>query len=140
MTMPSDDHMSSADAARAQRIEVFTGAGRRRGWADEQKALIVAESYRSGNVSEVARRHGLTPTQLFAWRRAARVRVVAARDTAPEFVPALMEASTGKGPEPQAPDADPLIGFELEGANVWICAGAEAGMVTTIIRALKAAR
>jgi transposase len=140
MTMSSDDHMSSTDAARAQRIEVFTGAGRRRGWADEQKASIVAESYRSGNVSEVARRHGLAPTQLFAWRRAARVRVVAALDTAPEFVPAVMEASTGKGPEPKALYADPLIGFELEGANVWICPGAEAGMVTTIIRALKAAR
>lgn len=140
MTMPSDDHMSSTDGARAQRFEVFTGAGRRRGWADEQKASIVAESYRSGNVSEVARRHGLTPTQLFTWRRAARPHGGAALDTAPEFVPAVMEAATGSGLDSQAPSADPLIGFELEGANVWICPGAEAGMVTTIIRALKATK
>ena len=140
MTMPSDDHVSSAVAARAQRIEVFTGSGRRRDWAVEQKASIVAESYRSGNVSEVARHHGLTPTQLFTWRRAARPHGAAALDTPPEFVPAVVDAATGEGVEPRTLDADPLIGFELEGANVWICPGADTGMVTTIIRALKATK
>ena len=60
MTMPSDDHVSRADAGRERRIEVFTGAGRRRDWADEEKASIVAESYRSGNVSAVvAGPHGV---------------------------------------------------------------------------------
>lgn len=140
MTMPSDDHMSRTDASRARRIEVFTGVGRRRDWADEEKASIIAESYRSGNVSAVARRHGLTPTQLFTWRRTARPDGGAALETAPEFVPAVMEASTSNEPERQARDADPVIGFELAGANVWICPGADAGMVTTIIRALKATR
>ena len=53
------------------RLEVFTGAGRRRRWTSEQKARIVSETYESGEtVSAVARRHGLTPQQLFAWRRA----------------------------------------------------------------------
>jgi transposase len=56
-----------------RRLEVFTGAGRRRSWSAEQKARIVAESYENGTtVCAVARRHGLTPTQLFAWRRLAR--------------------------------------------------------------------
>ena len=140
MTMPSDDHVSRTAAIRARRIEVFTGVGRRRDWTDEEKASIVAESYHLGNVSAIARRHGLTPTQLFTWRRAARPHGAGALDTAPEFVPAVMEASTGEGVEPQAQAADPLIGFELAGANVWICQGADAGMVTTIIRALKATR
>ena len=56
-----------------RRLEVFTGAGRRRNWTAEQKARIVAES-RAGveTVCAVARRHGLTPQQLFAWRRQAR--------------------------------------------------------------------
>jgi transposase len=31
-----------------RRLEVFTGAGRRRRWTAEQKARIVAESYKSG--------------------------------------------------------------------------------------------
>src|SRR4051812_615416 len=58
---------------RARRVEVFTGAGRRRNWAADEKAAIVAESYAPGRtVCGVARRHGLTPAQLFAWRRLAR--------------------------------------------------------------------
>jgi transposase-like protein len=56
-----------------RRLEVFTGAGHRRAWTVEQKARIVAESYESGEtVCAVARRHGLTPQQLFdglAWAR-----------------------------------------------------------------------
>src|SRR3989442_13757681 len=55
-----------------RRLEVFSGAGRRRAWTAEQKARIVAESYAGGgSVSAVARRHGLTPQQLFGWRRQA---------------------------------------------------------------------
>ncbi|WP_245412373.1 transposase [Notoacmeibacter ruber] len=54
--------MSYADAGTkpVRRFEVFTGAGRRRDWSDEEKVAIVAESY-SGleSVCAVARRHGL---------------------------------------------------------------------------------
>jgi transposase len=56
----------------ARRLEIFTGAGRRRSWSAEQKARIVAESLSGESVSAVARRHGLTPQQVFAWRRQAR--------------------------------------------------------------------
>ena len=98
----------------------------------------MAESYRSGNVSAVARRHGLTPTQLFTWRRAADPRVTAAFAKPADFVPAVVEISSGEGQAPEAPLADPLICFELEGANVWICPGADLGMVTAIICALRA--
>src|SRR5437763_3373669 len=56
-----------------RRMELFTGAGRRRSWSGEEKAAIIAESYGAGEtVCAVARRHGLTPQQLFAWRRLAR--------------------------------------------------------------------
>ncbi|MGO7171185.1 transposase [Rhizobium leguminosarum] len=55
------------------RFEVFTGNGRRREWSDDQKARIIAESCEPGvTVCSVARRHGLTPQQLFTWRRLAR--------------------------------------------------------------------
>jgi transposase len=60
LTMPS-----------ARRIEVFTGAGRRRRWGAETKARIVAESY-AASVGEVADRYGLAKNQLFGWRRDAR--------------------------------------------------------------------
>jgi transposase len=45
---------------------VFTGAGRRQTWRDEDQARIVAEIATSGDsVCAVARRHGLSPQQLF---------------------------------------------------------------------------
>lgn len=138
MTMPTDDHMSKP----ARRIEVFTGAGRRREWSAEQKAAILAESYAgTSSVCDVARRHGLTPTQLFTWRRAARDQATAVADQKPEFVPAVIEAPTSPPKEESTPvEAAPLIGFDLDGASVWVCPGADAGMVTAIIRALKASK
>ena len=71
MSMLCDD----AGTSGVQRFEVFTGAGKRRDWAPEVKAAIVAESY-SGReaVCAVARRHGLSPSQLFTWRREVRKR------------------------------------------------------------------
>jgi transposase-like protein len=56
-----------------RRIEVITGGGGRRRWTVDDKARIVAEKLEAGAaVSVVARRHGLTPQQLFGWRREGR--------------------------------------------------------------------
>jgi transposase len=142
MTMPADDHMSKAEAGSARRIEVFTGAGRRREWSVEQKAAILAESYAgTSSVCDVARRHGLTPTQLFTWRRAARRQAGVVTDENPEFVPAVIAAPISPSKEePASVEAAPVIGFDLEGARVWVCPGADAGLVTAIIRALKASK
>jgi transposase len=142
MTMPTDGHMSKGGADATRRIEVFTGAGRRREWSAEQKAAILAESYAgTSSVCDVARRHGLTPTQLFTWRRAARGQTIAATDQNPEFVPAVIGTLASAPKEEQAAvEATPLIGFDLDGASVWVCPGADAAMVTTIIRALKASK
>lgn len=55
------------------RLELFTGAGRRRVWSQDEKAAIVSESEVSAtSISAVARRHGLSVSQLFTWRRLAR--------------------------------------------------------------------
>ena len=70
--MSNTEVMDMSKAEPVRRLEVFTGAGRRRSWTTEQKAQIVAESCAEGTtVSAVARRHGLTAQQLFAWRRKA---------------------------------------------------------------------
>src|SRR3954452_6994504 len=95
-------HMSISELTpmpeRARRIEVFTGAGRRRNWPADEKAAIVAESYAPGRtVCGVARRHGLPPAQLFTWRRLARrsrSRVPVQKPPA-LFVPAVVEPSPG---------------------------------------------
>src|SRR3979490_1194583 len=64
---------AGSGVSEVRRIELITGIGRRRRWSREDKARIVVESLASGvSVSEVARRHELSPQQLFAWRREAR--------------------------------------------------------------------
>jgi transposase len=64
------DTVDNAIAKPVHRLEVFTGAGRRRSFSDEDKTRIVVELVTSGHpVSGVARRHGLSPQQLFGWRR-----------------------------------------------------------------------
>ncbi|MBG0799878.1 transposase [Methylocystis sp. L43] len=73
-----------------RRIEVITRAGGRRRWSEGEKALAVEESLApDAVVSQVGRRHGATPEQLFTWRREARRRAEAAG--APPFVPAIAE-------------------------------------------------
>ena len=68
---PADNGDGAVTTVR--RIELITGTGRRRQWLADDKARIVVESLKPGaNVSEVARRHGLSPQQLFGWRRQAR--------------------------------------------------------------------
>lgn len=66
ITRPCDD----AGTSKVKLFEVFTGVGQRRDWAHKLKAVIFAESYsRQKTVCAVARRHGLSPSQLFTCRR-----------------------------------------------------------------------
>jgi transposase len=78
-----------------RRLEVFTGAGRRRRWSSEQKVRIVSETYETGEtVSAVARRHGLTPQQLFGWRRAWRNQSESrAGESSAAFAPIVVETA-----------------------------------------------
>src|SRR6202035_393319 len=58
------DHIVDASERRS-RIDIRTGIGRRRRWSDEAKGRVVAASYEPGAVvSEVARRHDITPTSV----------------------------------------------------------------------------
>jgi transposase-like protein len=66
------DHIVDTSAPRSL-VEIRSGVGRRRRWSEEEKGRIVAESYApDAVVSEVARRHEISPQYLFAWRKAAR--------------------------------------------------------------------
>jgi transposase len=84
------------------RIELITGTGRRRRWPADDKARIVVESLKPGaNVSEVARRHGLSPQQLFGWRRQAREQLNESSRESVDNVPAGLAKPRGSpGPEP----------------------------------------
>src|SRR5262245_39637884 len=52
------------------RVEIITSVQRRRRWTAPEKVRMVEETFEPGmTVSLVARRHGVAPNQLFAWRR-----------------------------------------------------------------------
>ena len=121
-----------------RRIEVITGGGRRR-WTVDEKAQIVSETLESGAVvSVIARRHGLSPQQLFAWRREARKRTAPTADLSPGFVPAVVEL-----PEPPTATrsrkraAVAAIELEIGGVTMRVGPGARASTVAAVIRALK---
>src|SRR5438067_4996482 len=104
MIISGDDPVSRG----ARRFEVFTGAGKRREWPPEVKASIVAQCYsgREG-VSAVARRHGLDPSQVYAWRRDLLKQLEAEGIPPPPtvleaaaFVPAVIEPSAVPDPAP----------------------------------------
>ncbi len=133
-----------------RRLEVINGAGGRRRWSADEKAGIVAETLEPGAVvSEVARRHGLTPQQVFTWRREARRATLAGGaegEDRPAFVPAVLEAPTP--PEPKKPRrrralarqagrGTAPIELEIDGVVVRIGRGADAATVATVIAALR---
>jgi transposase len=95
------DHIADSSQPRG-RVEIRTGVGSRRRWSDEEKGRIVAESYAPGViVSEVARRHEMSPQHLFAWRKAARAgRLPLAVDADPMFVPIVSMPDMGMAVRP----------------------------------------
>jgi transposase len=150
MIISGDDPVSKG----AQRFEVFTGAGKRREWPPEVKASIVAECYsgREG-VSSVARRHGLDPSQVYAWRRDLRKRLEAegvvlplSEPEAVAFVPAVIEPSAVPDPAPtrrlrrRRRTAAAAVELEIDGVAVKIGRGADAGVISAVIEALRATR
>ena len=77
--------------------EILSGPERRRRWSSEQKAAIISETARPGaSVAEIARRHGISRSLLYSWRREATVRGGIASGL-PELVPVVI---TGGAPEP----------------------------------------
>ncbi|HEY7232232.1 MAG TPA: transposase [Pseudolabrys sp.] len=141
------DTEHSAITEPVRRIEVFTGAGRRRTWSAEDKARIVAETLKEGeSVSAVARRHGLSPQQLFGWRRQARHSAACVENAAPKFVPAVVEAMPPASVAPRrrhrrtrnADQISGLIEVEIADMTVRFGRGADAKTVAAVLRALKA--
>ena len=60
--------MSETDASTSS-VEIIQTVARRR-WTSSQKLSMVEESMQPGNsVSRVARHHGVTPAQLYRWRK-----------------------------------------------------------------------
>jgi transposase len=142
--MPDTELLLKSKAEPIRRLEVFTGAGRRRAWTAEQKARIIAESYESGDsVSVVARRHGLTPQQLFGWRRQGRLRAeTGSAAGGSTFAPVVVEGARPYADMPMAPgrpDGSAVIEIVIGAARVRVLPGIDPVSLTAVLRAVRAA-
>jgi transposase len=145
----SVDHSDVSKRGRLRRIEVITGIERRRRWAAEEKLAIVAESMIEGAVvSEVARRHGISPQQLFGWRSKVKAELSASRTIeAPAFVPAVVDlpvletASAVPAWPPEragAPtDAPWAMEIAIGAVTVRVRGGTDTGLLSTVLKAFR---
>jgi transposase len=108
--LESSVDLGGGNISAVRRIELITGTARRRQWSSDNKARIVVESLRPGaNVSEVARRNGLSPQQLFGWRRKAHALFQEGADTSPADQPstAVVQQPRRRKEPPQVERPDP---------------------------------
>ena len=137
----------------ARRVEVITGAGRRRDWSTDEKARILFESLVPGaNVSAVARRHGMNPQQLFGWRKKAREEMAADAKAAPSPVrggpcippaPAFVPVRIAAPPPPPLPPAPPCAGqveIAIGDCIVRVSGTIEAKTLTSVLAAVRRSR
>src|ERR1700751_2358561 len=134
------DDMVDASEPRG-RVDIQVGAGRRRRWSDEIKGRIVAESYAPGAVvSEVARRHGISPQHLFVWRKAARARRLSLPGReAPLFVPVVTELRGARPAAETAARTSTTISIEIGGSVVRAAVGVDPAWLRDVLRAVRAA-
>lgn len=121
---------------RVCRGDVLAGPERRRRWSWQEKAQIVTESLAPDAVaSTIARRYGLHPNQLYAWRKALRepvddgLRAVGSGSL--DFVPVVVT-------EDPVVARPPGIEIELSGIRVRVSARVDAALLETVLRTLKA--
>lgn len=116
-----------------QRLEVVN-TGRRRRWTQEEKLRIVAESFRGERqVSATARRHDISPSLLFSWRKRFR-EACRHGDQAVGFAPAVI-----------VPDEVPPLGtaagrieiLTVTGQRIFVGAEVDARALARVVAALE---
>ena len=117
-------------------VEIFQGRARRR-WSEADKRRLVEETLAPGQtVHGVARRRGVSASQLFAWRKSVRV---GAQGVAPmPRVPGFVAVEVAPVPPP-ADGAAPsgVIEIELAGGDrVRISGAPDPDVVAAALRAL----
>jgi transposase len=139
------------------RVEIITGPERRRRWSNAEKLQLVAEACQPGNsVSQVARKRGISASQLFGWRRKAMAKGLITDRRLEEVTPkALTFAPVEIAKKQPPPDAggkvrlarrqaatgiSGSVEIELKGGDrVRVEGCADAGLVVRIISALRRA-
>ena len=110
---------------------------RLRSWSDEEKALIVEESFERGTaVAEVAERHGVPSRRLSKWRKLARkgeLAVFPVADTEEPFAAVAVESAPGPGHVGS-------VSIEARGVTVRLDGDVSTVRITSIASALRAIR
>jgi transposase len=129
------DHMLEPPRP-VRRLEVITGASGRRRWSADEKAQILEEVTAPGAVvSEVARRHGMSPQHLFTWLRQAK-RMAAA---SPLAFTAVVVAPDPSQPAP-APCREAVIEIVVAGAVIRVPPGVAAATLALVLQTLTSLR
>jgi transposase len=124
-------------------VEIYRGQARRR-WSEDDKRRLVAETFGPGaTVHGVARRHGVSPSQLFAWRKLFRVGAggIERAVPAPPGVPGFAAVEVAPAPPLSVADAvaapSGLIEIELAcGGRVRISGAPDPATVAAALRVL----
>ena len=123
-------------------VEIFRGQARRR-WSEADKRRLVAETFGpGGTVHGVARRSGLSPSQLFAWRKLYRAgpeieRSVPALPSVPGFAAVEIAPATSPSDADVVSAPSGLIEIELAcGGRVRISGAPDPATVATALRVL----
>jgi transposase-like protein len=121
-------------------MEIILGEARRR-WSEDEKRALVAETFVEGQtVHGVARRHNVSRSMLFCWRKQYREALsrTVRTPTPTGFTPvAVATPEPGPPPTPAAPRAAPLIELEFErGIRLRISGAADPDLVAALMKAM----
>jgi len=116
-------------------------ASTRRSWAAWEKRAIVAEARRTtSSISSVARRHGITPSLLFRWRRERLQQEQSAeRPPDPAFVP-LVLPSPVETPRPPEEGVGGVVEVEWAGGRVRIAGPVDLATIVAVLGILAGRR
>jgi transposase len=118
----------------SRNIEAKPEQRRYRHWSEEEKARIVTESFMPrANISEVARRNGVSGGLLFKWRRKA---LQTSAASAPFIPVTLATAEPQRAELPTALISCGMIEIELAGAWVRVAGSVDKGALITVLAAL----
>ena len=88
---------------------------------------------------QLLRRHGLTPQQLFGWRRAAgRPLATGMGEHGPAFAPVIVEGTASRGNLVQAGSGMPAIEIVIGATTVRVPPGADVATLQAVLSAVKA--
>lgn len=112
-------HERVTEDATSASIAAATGANGARVWPEAVKARIVEETFEEGaTVAGVARRHGLSRTQLSGWRRMARDGLLGPVAGAGDDPFGLVPVTVSAGAERNGAASVPADGIAIEIADI----------------------